>query len=237
MLKRSRRVELSMILTFAILFASAFPVSAVQAKFISNDVISLETLVEKDNYSKIKVTNFLTGEIEFLETTSNEDGTRILTVTSNEHDKITTIEDNSDGMIVKENGKIIKIYSNEQIIKSDEVSEIKSDIGLFGYGSWSNPVTTEGHKALWVGITATVVVGIISGIFKLPADHSTVVGIVAAVIADSILDIWYKTTTQYRFDYGILIYQGRQTIQRFAVSNYTQPKESNTHYWTGAIEN
>lgn len=227
-----------MMLALIVLFTSAFPISiyAKQSEIIT-DNLSFEIGIGKDNCEKIKITNFQTGEIEYLKTSYNDNGTRTFSVTSNKHNKIITIEENIENIIVKEDKQIIKIYSKGEEIVNDEVLGLDFNIRPLAFGSWSNPYITYGHKALWVGITAGVLAGIVAMIFNLPVGAGIVVGVVATVIADGFQDLWYRHNTQYRNDWDILIYEGRKITEIYSVSNYTGYLGSNAKYWKGSLEN
>ena len=88
-MRKTKKLKLSMMLALIVLFTSAFPISiyAKQSEIIT-DNLSFEIGIGKDNCEKIKITNFQTGEIEYLKTSYNDNGTRTF---SYEGRKITEI--------------------------------------------------------------------------------------------------------------------------------------------------
>lgn len=153
--------SLLVLIIISMLSTMIFPKYNVNAQVTSNNKISIESIVDKEGYSKSKVTNFETGEVEYIEITHNDKGERKFTITSNQNDDIMTIEDN-DHIIVRENNKIIKIYENQNINGNIKLIGKDSNIGLDAFGNWGPPTVYYGEKALWNGISVGVVGTIVS---------------------------------------------------------------------------
>lgn len=196
-----------------------FPKYNANAEVTSNNKISIENIVDNEDYSKSKVTNFETGEVEYIEISYNDIGERKFTITSNQNNDIITIEDN-DRIIVRENNKIIKTYENLDINENIKLVEMDSNIVVAAFGNWGPPTVYYGEKALWNGISAGVVGTLVSIILNLKPGSAIVVSIVSSIIGFKLTNIWYRRNTRYRVDIPNERYETKTVTDFYKYSSY-----------------
>lgn len=182
----------SMLTSFSTVFAQDGPTP--KNEVFSNDVVAeaaedytVETLVENEEYQKIKFTNNLTGEVEYLEADlSGEEAVYTATYfdeeTQKEHEVQTYKEENE---IVIQNLTTGEVERDEletdveNVVKDENAFSVMNLPG--GNGEYVKQATINGKKtitdamsgsvALIAGVVASVYGGIIAGIATTIAVH------------------------------------------------------------------
>lgn len=197
----------------------------------------IQTVVDEAEYTKQKITNIKTGEIEWLENYNYSDGTSYSIAKSETEEYI--IENNGNEVLVTHNGKIVDKIDLSQEVSTEDVKaniDMGNSISSYAYGPWSDSTCTYSSRGFRVAILSAAI-GIIASIFGLPATESIVVTVATTAFGLAITDVYYKICTQYRFDLPNELYQGRQTTTIYSVSNYTGYLGENTTTWTGSATN
>lgn len=203
----------------------------------------IETINNDVGYTKLKITNTKTGEIEWLESFEYENGESYMIARSENVEYI--IESNNESVIVTRDNEVI-----DEILLTDtpdEMSDIQSllnnnsegSVSTYAYGSWSAPTWRQSSRSFRVTLLSAAI-GIVATIFGLPKTESIVITVATTAFGLALKDLYYEICRQYRFDYDNKIYQGRDITYIYEVSNYTGllgDNSKNPSTWTGAIEN
>lgn len=228
-MKKKLALILSVIMIFSTISNSAALANNPQDIVVSNYLYS--QIVNKKDYQKIKITNLENGEIEYLESFIKKDGTIDFLATTN--DGIFNIESNEKEVILKKDNVVIEVYNKNSFSINTVQNQL---ITPMAYGQWGPDEISYGNRSFYVGISASVLTGIIGGIFSLGTTSSIVTSIVSVIISEAIGNVWYKYATSYRIDIENNKYERRVTTTMYRNSNYTgQIGRSNTKYSTGPL--
>lgn len=178
----------------------------------------VDTVVSKGTYTKQKITNIKTGEVEWLEGNHYSDGTSRLISTSESENDIYIIENNLKEITITKNDKIFKKMDLEkpdiEIITNSKIT-LNSD-----WSEWGPISFSTGSKSTGVG-RAGVVISVVATLLGVPPTASIAITVAAQIISENIENMYYEIETQFRFNHATYAYQRKDVFYMYKYSNYT----------------
>lgn len=180
---------------------------------------SVETIHSSDKYIKQKITDKITGEIQWLETNYNDDGTSRSIAKS--RDEEYTVENNLDEIIVRKDNQLFETIDikNGSKIKELNFEEI-NDESIKPYGPWGELTYRYSSRSTRVTLVGAAI-AIAAAIFAVNPGASIAITIGTVIIDLNLQNIYYRIGTQTKYDLGTRTYHIREITTAFEVSDYT----------------
>lgn len=225
MLRSGMKKVIAMMLV-VIMMVTNTPFVAVAANDNTHGDYLFETIVDDGSYTKLKITNTVTGKVEWVEGYNYEDGSSHYIASS---DDITYIIDaDTEKISVLLDGVII----NEISLASEMPDSI---IMPSAYEAWSGWTTEYSSSNIVVG-NMSAVVAVVAAIMKLSLRANIVVAIATWLVSNAVPQTYYSISTRTRYDWSLYKMQQEIKTTFYTDSSYTTSIGSDTRTVTTSLQ-